>query len=148
MADQREDNQLDGLLSEDEIRRRMNDALEKAAEYQRQAEGWRLILRGRRALSGQPNVGADESGNDHPGNTEAILRVMADEPNRVWTAVELYNALEDRGWLPRASDPRKSMGATLSVMTSRGRLQRVGRGSYRLSRLVQTRLSSVGGESD
>jgi hypothetical protein len=128
-----EDNQLDGLLSEEEIRSRMAAALAKVAAYQREADGWRLILRGRRAVVGHESGEDSSEVQGHPGNKAAVLRVLADAPTRVWAVRDLYDELEDRGWLPKATDPRKSLGATLSTMTADGILERVGRASYRLS---------------
>lgn len=146
MPDQDEDNRVAGLLTEDEIRRRMNEALERAAAAQREAEGWRLILRGRRAIVGHESGEPEVAASTHPGNTAAILRIMGKEPMRVWAVRELYNALEDRGWLPKAADPRKSLGATLSSMTSRGILDRIGRATYRLAS-AQATLTNGGDES-
>jgi len=42
------------------------------------------------------------------------------------------DALAERGWSFGGKTPRKTLGATLSVLTSRGRLRKAGRGLYKL----------------
>jgi hypothetical protein len=71
---------------------------------------------------------------DHPGNTRAVLEVMGTSPDRFWKVAEIYSALDAKGWLPRAEDPRKSLGATLSNLVSKKRIERGQRAEYRLAK--------------
>jgi hypothetical protein len=55
-----------------------------------------------------------------PGPTEAILRVMAQDPDAVWDLGAVYEAVKLRGWLSGAGDARRILGATLSRLARRG----------------------------
>jgi hypothetical protein len=124
---------LQNLPSEAEIRQRLEEAYGRVTEANREVEAWQMMLRARRMLAGEP-IDSTMPADDHPGNTAAVLSVLGTAPDRYFKVQELYKALEMKGWLPRAGDPRKSLGATLSNLVKRKRIERGPRGMYRLPR--------------
>jgi hypothetical protein len=126
---------IEAALSEEAIEAIVAEEERLAKEHARRAEGWRLILQGRRYLSGNVEAAVLDQGgpeNGRPTNFEAVLRIVATDPTKVWTPPEIMDALAERGWTFRGKMPRKTLGATLSVLTSRGRLKKAGRGRYKL----------------
>src|SRR6266545_6645985 len=127
---------IEAALSEEAIEAIVIEEERLAKEHARRAEGWRLILQGRRYLSGNVEAAVVNEGgspsNGRPTNFEAVLRVVATDPTKVWTPPEIMDALAERGWTFRGKTPRKTLGATLSVLASKGRLKKAGRGLYKL----------------
>jgi hypothetical protein len=125
---------IEAALSEEAIEAIVTEEERLAKEHARRAEGWRLILQGRRYLSGnvEATVLNANSPNGRPTNFDAVLRIVATDPTKVWTPPEIMDALAERSWTFRGDTPRKTLGATLSVLASKGRLKRVGRGRYKL----------------
>jgi hypothetical protein len=63
----------------------------------------------------------------------AAMRVaMEMEPERLWSPLDLYEVLRQKGWLsPRSADPLGQVGNRMHRLLRRGELERVDRGLYR-----------------
>jgi hypothetical protein len=67
------------------------------------------------------------------GTSAAVLEVMATEPEREWRVLDILQALEERDRLPRSSDPRRALDATVHRLAKRTRqIEHVGPGRYKL----------------
>jgi len=139
-------NFLESALSEDAIMAIIEEEEKLAKEHARQAEGWRLILRGRQYLGGRVAQavlpGVTEERRDRPTNFDAVLRVVASDPTRTWTPELIMDGLEERGWTFRGETPRKTLGAVLSILVQKKQLRRPERGKYKLP-LDLTEISQV-----
>jgi hypothetical protein len=133
---------IEKALDEQAIRDKILEEERLAEEHARRAEGWRLILRGRSFLAGGAAIRAtsditaspSRANGDKPDtNAEAVLRIVASKPTKFWRPAEVMNELEERGWQFGGVTPRKTLGATLSVLRSKGRLEKGGRGEYKLA---------------
>jgi hypothetical protein len=133
---------LEEALDEQAIRDKIAEEERLAEDHARRAEGWRLILRGRSFLTGGAAIRAtsditaspSRTNGDKPDtNAEAVLRIVASKPTKYWTPTEVMNELDERGWQFGGMTPRKTLGATLSVLRSQGRLEKGGRGQYKLA---------------
>jgi hypothetical protein len=139
---------LEAALDEQMLEAKIAEEERLAEEHARRAEGWRLILRGRRFLSDDVAIregairatsnvtgslsGPSSNGDKPRTNNEAVLQVMASKPTKTWSASEIMGALDERGWTFGGKTPRKTLGATLSILTKKEKLQRAGRGRYRI----------------
>ncbi|MFN8224593.1 MAG: hypothetical protein U0R50_15245 [Gaiellales bacterium] len=62
----------------------------------------------------------------------AIREVIAEEPERVWTAADVHARLQERGWIsPTARYTRQGIEAAISRLVRAGELDRIARGRYR-----------------
>jgi hypothetical protein len=119
------------LLDEKQIAANLNEVESRILRLERQAEGWRLMLKARRMLEDEEITESDTAPENvvalrvatpqRPGITEAILRVMETDPDREWRSSEIYESLSRNGWVPESANPRKTMGATLSRMAHKTR---------------------------
>jgi hypothetical protein len=130
------------VLDEQTLEAKIAEEERLAEEHARRAEGWRLILQGQRFLSGAAGASTATAkitasasrmnGNRPDTNADAVLRVVASKPTKWWRPPEIMGTLDERGWGFRGKTPRKTLGATLSIMARDGRLEKGGRGEYRL----------------
>jgi hypothetical protein len=127
------------LLSERDMRAKIREIDEQISHLARQREAWRMMIEARRMLTAAPDTtkppGKVVKLDTHrpPGIKQAILLVMNDEPDREWSAAEIYERLQMRGWTPGARNPRQTMGASLSRMAHRSReIEKVGDATYKL----------------
>jgi hypothetical protein len=130
---------LEAILDVTAIEAMIAEEERLAEEHARRAEGWRLILRGQRFLSGDlvaltrdPAASGRNNGDRPDTNPEAVLRIVASKPTKWWRPSEIMQELDERGWTFRGKTPRKTLGATLSILARDGRLEKGGRGEYRL----------------
>lgn len=63
---------------------------------------------------------------------KTLRAVTAPAPERVWSAVEVKDAMEGRGWATPSGDPVNVVRAALVRAVADGWVERVGRGGYRL----------------
>jgi hypothetical protein len=62
---------------------------------------------------------------------EAIRRVMAEHPEREWSAGSILAILQERRWLsPNAREPRRNVESSLSRLNAREEVDRVREGRY------------------
>ena len=120
----------------------------QAAEYEAEAEGLnqkaqaiRQIIAGIRALNGDAHeiltrrfeahkveftiAPLDENG---PRGPKAVLRVLREQPARVWKVVEVKQEMLRRGWAPTP----KAVEASIKRLRETGDLESVGYGYYKL----------------
>jgi hypothetical protein len=64
---------------------------------------------------------------------EAVLTVMATQPEAAWTAEQILVVLKQRGWTPGGQTPKNTVDATLSRLTTSRDVRRVRRGHYQLA---------------
>ena len=115
---------------------------EAAAEkFQAKAAAIRQIVEGIKALNGDAQAiltrrfdahkvefkiaPLDENG---PRGTKAVIRVMREQPDRVWKVVEIKKEMLRRGWAPTP----KAVEASVSRLRETGELTPVGYGFYKL----------------
>ncbi len=121
---------------------RLHEYERQAEEHERQARALRQIIEGVRALNGhaagitEPRFveqngklfvaqAMDSSG---PRGREAVRRVMADEPRRIWKVIEIKREALARGWAPTP----KAVEASLKRMRELGEVECPRYGYYRL----------------
>lgn len=69
---------------------------------------------------------------DRPLGEDAVLRVVAEEPNRVWSPAEIHAVIEARTWRnPDAEQPRAGTDAAISRLVKKRKLEKLGRARYR-----------------
>jgi hypothetical protein len=134
------------MPSEQELHRLIRACLERAAGWERKAEGYRALLDARRLIFGEDQVVARDSAavekkldavKKVPTKPEAILRLFRAAPDRAWKPVEVHDALVAMGWGPRnAANPVQTVGATLSRMRKQKKLVKDSDGGYRLPSLT------------
>src|SRR5438552_18095850 len=103
----------------------------KRAELDHQINGLRALL---------DMVGPTENGsqaqlplNGHskvPAGMDAVERILAENPKRVWKRAELHKELARRGWFAEGEAGRRTLGSVLHRMVRRGRVARVGTAMY------------------
>jgi hypothetical protein len=120
----------------------------QAVEYETEAEGLsqkaqaiRQIIAGIRALNGEAHEiltrrfdahkveftisPRDENG---PRGPKAVLRILREQPDRVWKVVEVKQEMLRRGWAPTP----KAVEASIKRLRATGELVPVGYGFYKL----------------
>ncbi len=70
---------------------------------------------------------------ERPGVAEAILRIMNEQDEALWTAEALLARMSELGWAPRGRTPKNSISATLSRLRSNGEVEREDAGTYKLA---------------
>jgi hypothetical protein len=94
-----------------------------------------------------PPTGADSHVNGRgtvlraPSHKQAILQVMTERPNQVWSTQEVYDELLRRGNAPQGAKPLNTVGSRLNEMAHGGVIYRVGRGAYTLQPPYESRPS-------
>ena len=91
------------------------------------------VGRARRAAPDErgPAPRADDDGEGPPTGTRAVRRVLAEHPERQWSAKAIFEILEERGWLsPSARRPRRGVEAVLLRLYETGEVERVRPGRY------------------
>jgi hypothetical protein len=116
----------------------------EAEDYERKARALRQIIASIRTLNGHASEvlnptfveqngkvfvaqPADPAG---PRGRRAVLRLMAEDPNRDWKVVELKTELLRRGWAPTP----KAVEASVKRLRREGDLQSPRYGYYKLAR--------------
>jgi hypothetical protein len=79
----------------------------------------------------KPPGSLQDEADDPIGATELARRLMAAEPERVWSGRRLENALVSAGWETARIQPRRAVETILSRLSRAGELNRVGRGQYK-----------------
>jgi hypothetical protein len=137
----------DNALNEATLRAALNRAVERrdraAGEFEAAAREVEWLRQGLK-LHG-PN--ADSDGDDmlhgvlpdgvpeQPTLRQAIVLVMRASPSTPWTTEEIVKHLWMNGWSPQG-EPTKRVTDMAHLMVKEGHLNRVGRGSYQLSKLM------------
>jgi hypothetical protein len=68
---------------------------------------------------------------EKPLGEAAVLRVVREAPDTLWTPREIHRLLEARGWInPEAAEPRAGTEAAIGRLVKKGQLARRGRGEY------------------
>jgi hypothetical protein len=82
-------------------------------------------------LEPSPDALFAQNGDDTPLGEAAVLRVMSEHAEQVWTPREVHRVLEARGWLnPEAVTPRAGTEAAINRLVKKQKLARLGRGEY------------------
>jgi hypothetical protein len=68
---------------------------------------------------------------DRPTRADALLRLLAEDPDRTWKLSDLRVELVARGWLEDTREASASLQVTASKLTRAGRIARPGAGRYR-----------------
>jgi hypothetical protein len=121
---------------------RLPEMERQAEEHERQARALRQIIQGVRALNGhaqeitEPRF-VEQNGTlfvaqamdaGGPRGREAVRRVMAEEPRRIWKVIEIKRAVLSQGWAPTP----KAVEASLKRMRELGEVECPRYGYYRL----------------
>jgi hypothetical protein len=73
----------------------------------------------------------DEDDDATPSGRRAVRLVMAEDPEREWSAGAILAVLKERGWLsPHAKDQRRAVENALRALEGRGEIERVREGRY------------------
>jgi hypothetical protein len=122
---------------------RLPELERQADEYEEKARALRQIVAGVRALNegaqGIPHPRFVEQNGTvfvarpleagGPRGREAVLRVMSEQPGRIWKVIELKREILARGWSPSP----KSIEASLKRMRDLGDVDSPRYGYYRLT---------------
>jgi hypothetical protein len=68
---------------------------------------------------------------ERPTRADALLRLLAEDPDRTWKLSDLRVELVARGWLEDTREASASLQVTASKLTRAGRIERPGAGRYR-----------------
>lgn len=68
---------------------------------------------------------------ERPTRADALLRLLAEDPDRTWKLSDLRVELVARGWLEDTREASASLQVTASKLTRAGRITRPGAGRYR-----------------
>jgi hypothetical protein len=85
-----------------------------------------------RRLADEEELPAHEERPGRMRGKEAVLAVMRDKPESVWTLDALAEAMIARGWMDRTEDDRHALQVACSRMYRRKELRRMRPGVYRL----------------
>ena len=143
---------LDGLTRE-ELDEEINDVQRRMAELSTHLEFLQLALRLkesrlRRDDRVEPGRLVDEAaalgavaattGPGRPPLKAAVLLVMGEAPNKVWTPTELYAAVAARGWAPETASAKTQVSNALQRLRRSHQVKKVGTGRYELATPTRT----------
>lgn len=107
---------------------------ETIAELSATARSLRLAIAGINGLRDPALRPTVEREADAPAGfhgLRAVRKVMESEPDRLWSASQVFKELTERGWFsPNSVDPRRQVNNRLHDLLRRGEIQRVDRGVY------------------
>lgn len=110
-----------------EWRRREQEAGSRADNLERIIEG----IKGLAPEAVIETPPASENGTSLRG-IAAIRAVVSEHPERIWTARDVHNVLEQREWLsPHAQHPLRGTEAAINRLITRGELERLRPGRYK-----------------
>lgn len=134
------------VVTMNELLARIPDLEREADSYERKARALRQIVDGVRALNGDAETvlapkfleqngtlfvarPRDERG---PRGRQAVRRVMAEQPDRVWKVIDVKREVLRRGWSPSP----KAVEAMVRALYEAGEIELVKYGHYKLARQV------------
>ncbi len=140
-------------LPDEAVEAELADLLAQIEDLQRQVAVRREVLEMKRRWQGAPagdttdrrapvqagrrpaveeELPADDERVGRKRGKEAILAVMRDKPENVWTLDALAEAMVARGWMDRTEEDRHALQVACSRMYRRKELRRMRPGVYRL----------------
>ena len=140
-------------LPDDAVEAELADLEAQMQALQQQIAVRRELLEMKRRLQGAPAGETPDQGtsdgavpkrgveHEFPGDDdraqrkrgkEAILAVMRDDPESLWSLDRLADALVARGWMDRSDDDKHALQVACSRMYRRKELRRMRPGVYRL----------------
>jgi hypothetical protein len=131
---------LTGLLPD--LRKELRDAEARAQQALADVEHFRQIIAGIEGLSNgsapgmepqlilESDVLAVKRSYGTPRGREAVRRIMAEHPRRVWKQSEIFRELQKRGWVEPGASPAAARVATRRLVEAGG-AEKKGVGLYR-----------------